>query len=205
MSALRAGRASVRQRCPTPCLVRGIGSKALAAAIAATSRIIRGVTMHELTGRTHWHEPTGGNRAGFGKFGRPKTPYDLFMESEGIPIFRDIGVSKVQNLPLDAVEADRRQGQLHPAARHRGQMGLLRRRGAGRRRAQSGEAPLRGNLSRRRGPRHDRSLARQRQQAPRVRMAEGLAVLDSRSTPGTASSTPARRRRCCSPAPRRRT
>ncbi len=56
--------------------------------------------MHELTGRTHWHEPTGSNRAGFGEFGRPKTPYDLFMESEGIPIFRDIGVSKVQNLPM---------------------------------------------------------------------------------------------------------
>ena len=56
--------------------------------------------MHELTGRTHWHEPTGENRAGFGQFGRPKTPYDLFMESEGIPIYRDIGVSKVQNLPL---------------------------------------------------------------------------------------------------------
>ena len=56
--------------------------------------------MHELTGRTHWHEPSGNNRAGFGEFGRPKTPYDLFMELEGIPIFRDIGVSKVQNLPL---------------------------------------------------------------------------------------------------------
>src|SRR6201991_232784 len=56
--------------------------------------------MHELTGRTHWHEPTGSNRAGFGEFGRPKSPYDLFMESEGIPIYRDIGVSKVQNLPL---------------------------------------------------------------------------------------------------------
>jgi mannose-6-phosphate isomerase-like protein (cupin superfamily) len=56
--------------------------------------------MHELTGRTHWHEPTGNNRAGFGEFGRPKTPYDLFMESEGIPIYRDIGVNKVQNLPL---------------------------------------------------------------------------------------------------------
>ena len=56
--------------------------------------------MHELTGRTHWHEPTGSDRAGFGAFGRPKTPYDLFMEAEGIPIYRDIGVRKVQNLPL---------------------------------------------------------------------------------------------------------
>ena len=56
--------------------------------------------MHDVPGQTHWQEPTGGKRAGVGKFGRPKTPYDLFMESEGIPIFRDIGVSKVQNLPL---------------------------------------------------------------------------------------------------------
>ena len=55
--------------------------------------------MHDVPG-SHWHEPSAGKRAGFGKFGRPKTPYDLFMESEGIPIFRDIGVSKVQNLPL---------------------------------------------------------------------------------------------------------
>jgi mannose-6-phosphate isomerase-like protein (cupin superfamily) len=55
--------------------------------------------MHDVPG-SHWHEPTAGKRAGFGKFGRPKTPYDLFMESEGIPVFRDIGVSKVQNLPM---------------------------------------------------------------------------------------------------------
>ena len=50
--------------------------------------------MHEVTDRKHWHEPSGENRAGFGKFGRPKTPYDLFMESEDIPIYRDIGVGK---------------------------------------------------------------------------------------------------------------
>ncbi len=56
--------------------------------------------MHDVPGQTHWHEPAGGRRAGFGKFGRPKTPYDLFMESEGIPIFRDIGVRRVQDLPL---------------------------------------------------------------------------------------------------------
>ena len=56
--------------------------------------------MHEIAGQVHWHEPAGFKRAGFGKFNRPKTPYDLFMESEEIPIYRDIGVSKVQNLPL---------------------------------------------------------------------------------------------------------
>ena len=136
--------------------------------------------MHEITGQVHWHEPSGFKRAGFGKFSRPKTPYDLFMESDDIPIYRDIGVSKVQNLPLAAVAAHGRTRQLHPAARHRRQMGLLRRRSAGRRRAQSRKAHLRGNLSRRRRPRLDRSLARRRQQAPRLRMAEGLAVLDSR-------------------------
>jgi quercetin dioxygenase-like cupin family protein len=58
--------------------------------------------MHEITGQVHWHEPSGFKRAGFGKFDRPKTPYDLFMESDDIPIYRDIGVSKVQNLPLVA-------------------------------------------------------------------------------------------------------
>jgi quercetin dioxygenase-like cupin family protein len=56
--------------------------------------------MHEVTAKSsHWHEPAGGKRAGFGQFGRPKTPYDQFMEAEGIPCFRDIGVSRVQDLP----------------------------------------------------------------------------------------------------------
>src|SRR6266571_4706236 len=58
------------------------------------------IVMHEIAGKVHWHEPAGGRRAGFGKFGRPKTPYDLFMETEGIPVFRDIGVRRVQDLPL---------------------------------------------------------------------------------------------------------
>jgi mannose-6-phosphate isomerase-like protein (cupin superfamily) len=55
---------------------------------------------HEVSGQVHWHEPAGGKKAGYGKFGRPASPYDKFMESEGLPIVRDIGVSKVQNLPL---------------------------------------------------------------------------------------------------------
>src|SRR5580700_2092372 len=56
-------------------------------------------TMHDVPG-SHWHEPTAGRRAGFGKFGRPKTPYDLFMESEGIPIFRDIGLKNATTIPM---------------------------------------------------------------------------------------------------------
>jgi quercetin dioxygenase-like cupin family protein len=50
--------------------------------------------------RTHWHEPAGNKKAGFGQFNKQPTPYDAFMEQEGIPVFRDIGISKVQNLPL---------------------------------------------------------------------------------------------------------
>src|SRR5260221_8823149 len=56
--------------------------------------------MHEVGDKSHWHEPTGIDRAGIGKFGRPKTPYDLFMESEGIPVFRDVGLKTVLDMPM---------------------------------------------------------------------------------------------------------
>ena len=55
---------------------------------------------HDMDGAVHWHEPTRGERAGFGKFGQPQMDYDRFMEADGIPVFRGIGVSKVQDLPL---------------------------------------------------------------------------------------------------------
>src|SRR6201993_4374141 len=49
----------------------------------------------------HWHEPRDNARkAGSGAFKKPAKPYDLFMEEQDIPIVRDFGVSKVQNLPL---------------------------------------------------------------------------------------------------------
>jgi len=54
---------------------------------------------HDAATQTHWHEPSANKKAGYGKFARPMSAYDLFMESEGIPVFRDIGISKVQNLP----------------------------------------------------------------------------------------------------------
>src|SRR5215813_2525922 len=47
-----------------------------------------------------WHAPKPGEKAGFGKWKNPKSPYDLFIEAQGIPIHRDIGVHKVQDLPL---------------------------------------------------------------------------------------------------------
>ncbi len=49
---------------------------------------------------THWHEPGGLKKAGLGEFKKQPTPYDAWMESEGVPVFRGIGISKVQNLPL---------------------------------------------------------------------------------------------------------
>ena len=49
----------------------------------------------------HWHEVTGETqKAGHGTFIRPPMPYDRFMMEQEIPIFRDVGISKVQNLPL---------------------------------------------------------------------------------------------------------
>ena len=67
--------------------------------------------MHEISGAhgadsshdpmDHWHEPTDTfKRAGSGTFVRPPRPYDLFMQEQAIPIVRDFGVSKVQDLPL---------------------------------------------------------------------------------------------------------
>lgn len=47
-----------------------------------------------------WQEPKDQKtRAGYGKFLRPKTPYDVYMEEQGIPIYREIGVRRVQDLP----------------------------------------------------------------------------------------------------------
>src|SRR5450759_187718 len=49
----------------------------------------------------HWHEPKDWTqKAGAGAFPRPRMPYDRFMAEQEIPIVRDFGVSKVQNLPL---------------------------------------------------------------------------------------------------------
>ncbi len=49
---------------------------------------------------SHWHEPKAGEIAGLGKFKRPAMPYDQFMESEGIPCYRSIGVRTVLDIEL---------------------------------------------------------------------------------------------------------
>ena len=52
--------------------------------------------MHDTVTGTHWHEPKAGENAGFGKFKRAAMPYDRFMESEGIPVYRSIGARRMQ-------------------------------------------------------------------------------------------------------------
>ncbi len=56
--------------------------------------------MHDKTEQVHWHEPKAGENAGLGNFKRPQMPYDRFMEAEGIPVYRGIGVKNVRDLPL---------------------------------------------------------------------------------------------------------
>ncbi|MCH8916478.1 MAG: cupin domain-containing protein [Alphaproteobacteria bacterium] len=56
---------------------------------------------HDEPNQGHWHEITDtSQKAGLGTFKRPPMPYDNFMVEEGIPIYRDYGVHKVQNLAL---------------------------------------------------------------------------------------------------------
>ena len=47
---------------------------------------------HDGKDGVHWHEPAGAKKAGFGEFKKQPTPYDAWMESEGIPVFRGIGI-----------------------------------------------------------------------------------------------------------------
>jgi quercetin dioxygenase-like cupin family protein len=56
---------------------------------------------HDAPEQPHWHEPKAGENAGFGTFKRKPMPYDSFMEAEGIPVYRGIGVRRVQDLPLE--------------------------------------------------------------------------------------------------------
>src|SRR5258707_4073905 len=56
--------------------------------------------MHDTVKDAHWHEPKAGENAGFGAFKRPKLPYDRFMEDEGVPVYRGIGATRVQDLAM---------------------------------------------------------------------------------------------------------
>lgn len=55
---------------------------------------------HDADDQSHWHEPKAGENAGYGAFQRKEAPYDRFMTAEGVPVYRNIGVRRVQDLPL---------------------------------------------------------------------------------------------------------
>ena len=134
--------------------------------------------MHEIAGQFHWHEPPASNAPASASSTGRRRPTTCSWRRRAS---RSTAISASARCRTCrwSLETHGRQGHLHPAPWHRRQMGRLRGRGSGRRRAQSRKAHVRGSLSRGRRPRLDRSLARRRQQAPRVRMAEGLDVLDS--------------------------
>src|SRR5258708_12688188 len=62
-------------------------------------KVRRGRPMHDVTS-DNWHEPEGTKNAGYGAWKRPNTSYDDYMEAQGIPIFRGIGVRRVQDMAL---------------------------------------------------------------------------------------------------------
>lgn len=51
--------------------------------------------------KLEFREPSSdGEAAGYLTYKRIKSPYELYMEEEGIPIFRGIGVRDTRDLPL---------------------------------------------------------------------------------------------------------
>src|SRR5712692_9961611 len=53
-----------------------------------------------MAAKLEFHEPTGDEAAGYHIYTRSKSPYERFIEEEGIPIFRGIGVYDVRDLEL---------------------------------------------------------------------------------------------------------
>ena len=57
--------------------------------------------MHDdMEGKVHWHEPAREARAGHGRFGQPMSDYDRFMQDDGVPVFRGLGLRSVRDLDL---------------------------------------------------------------------------------------------------------
>ena len=171
------------------------------AGVFLTSRI----RMHDTPDQVHWHEPKAGENAGLGTFKRPPMPYDRFMEAEGVPVYRGIGVRRVQDLPLAPWKRLGGRGSYIQLYGTEGLWGCY-----------VVEIPAAGALNVERhlyekvvlvveGRGTHRSVAGRPEQAPRLRVAEGLAVHHPAQRAPSHRSTPPVRRRCCCAAPRRRT
>jgi len=77
---------------------------------------------HDTATETHWHEPSANKKAGYGKFARPMSAYDLFMESEGIPVF-DVQPAAIikrnsARILIGQHEPPKNSRRLHDATRH---------------------------------------------------------------------------------------
>lgn len=55
---------------------------------------------HDLADEPHWHEPGRDTYAGTPIWPRRPTAYDTFMDAQDIPVVRNIGIARVQDLPL---------------------------------------------------------------------------------------------------------
>ena len=156
----------------------------------------RGIPMHDVTS-DHWHEPEGLKNAGYGAWKRPKTPYDVFMEAQGIPVFRGIGVQQ------GAEPAAQRHGSGWAAAAPISSSTAPKANGAAtwsrcRARARSiAEKHLYEEIYDGGGrPRHHRGVARRPDSSRHVSSGSRARCSRSRSMPGTASSMRRRARRC---------
>ena len=132
--------------------------------------------MHEVTSE-HWHEPEGMKNAGYGAWKRPNTPYDDYMEAQGIPIFRGIGVRRVQDMPLKRWNRMGGNGTFLQLYGTEGKWGcyVIEVPGAG---ALNPERHMyEGDHGRRGRPRHHRDLDRRPEEAAHLRVAAGLDVL----------------------------
>src|SRR3954447_20220585 len=139
--------------------------------------------MHEVTSE-HWHEPEGMKNAGYGAWKRPNTAYDDWMEEQGVPCFRGIGVRRVQDLPLKRWNRMGGNGSFIQLYGTEGKWGLY-----------VIEVPGAGALNPERhmyeelmegveggggggGPQHRRDVARRPEEAACLRVAARLDVLD---------------------------
>src|SRR5258708_26136456 len=81
--------------------------------------------MHDTTDGSHWHEPEGLKNAGYGAWKRPNTPYDEYMEAQGIPIYRGIGVRRAPDKPPQTSKPRGGESTLFHPFRTRGQLGRV--------------------------------------------------------------------------------
>ena len=126
---------------------------------------------------THWHEPSGNKKAGFGTFRSSPRRTTPSWRARAFRCSATSASARCRTCRCSRGSAPAARAT-SSSSRHRDQVGLLRRGSAAGRRAAPAEAHVRGDLPRGRRPRHHRGLAGRRHQEACLRVAEGLDVLD---------------------------